>query len=768
MSSIVRREPADLATATDSTAALADDEAAGDTTAPAESAPLQSAGRRKPAGWLKPAFLLIALLAVYSPALDGEFLWDDADNIVESIPLRSVDGLRRIWLEPGATQQYFPLLHSLWRLEYQAFGETTRGYHVVNILLHFVACVLLARVLRLLAVPHPWFTAALFGLHPICVESVAWITEGKNTLSLGLFLAALAAYLRSEGFTTSGTALSADAAADSAKVSQRRLGWYLASIGLFTAAILSKTNAAALPGVILVLLAWKRGRLVPRDFLRVVPMLAIAAGVAAVVIHIETNILGAGREEFDWPWSHRILIAGRACWFYLGKILLPYPLTFIYPRWQIDPSDATQWLYPLTALALPPVLWTLRRRIGTAPLVVALCFGGTLLPQLGLLPIYGQLFSFVADHWAYLSAVAPLALASAALARLVPERRGPQTVAALALLGLLGGLTYRQSQLYARPETVWADTIAKNPECWLAHHNLAVLRIDEGNLTAAAAGIDRALELRPVFKEAVNNRGLIALKQKRLDAAKRDFQAALTIDPRFADAHANLAAALIPGGHYAEAVEHLQAALARKPHYPKGRASLGLLYARTGRPDEGIRELTAAINDDPGDVQAWSNLGTVLASQGKLAEARNCFTHALELDPSLAEALAGLGGLALAQGDLIGAQRALVDALEIDPQNADLQFNLGNVLYRRKLIEEAVAAYRRALVIVPDHAPARVNLAAVLYGRGERDEARRLVEEVLQASPDNAGARRLWQQWNSASSLPAVRPPATILPGAPK
>ena len=763
MSSIVSRESSDIATEAGSTAAFADAAAA------SAAGASRSAGRRKPSGWLKPAFLLIALLAAYSPALDGEFLWDDADNIVESLPLRSADGLRRIWLEPGATQQYFPLLHTLWRLEYQVFGETTRGYHVVNVLLHFIACVLLARVLRLLAVPHPWFTAALFGLHPICVESVAWITEGKNTLSLGLFLAALAAYLRSEGFTTSQAgAPSAEDAADFAQATRRNLGWYLASIGLFTAAVLSKTNAAALPGVILVLLAWKRGRLAPRDFLRVAPMLAIAAVIAAVVIHIETNVLGAGREEFDWPWSHRVLIAGRACWFYLGKILLPYPLTFIYPRWQIDPSDATQWLYPLTALALPPLLWTLRRRVGTAPLTAVLCFGGTLLPQLGLLPIYGQLFSFVADHWAYLSATAPIALFSALLARLAPDRRLMRTVAAVALLALLGGLTFRQAQLYARPETVWADTIAKNPECWLAHHNLAVLHIDEGNLTAAAAGIDRALELRPVFKEAVNNRGLIALKQKRLDAAKRDFQAALAIDPRFADAHANLAAALIPGGHYADAVRHLQAALERKPNYPNGRASLGLLYARTGRPEEGLRELTAAIDDNPADVQAWSNLGTVLASRGKLAEARDCFNSALKLDPALAEALAGLGGIALAQGDLIGAQRALVDALEIEPQNADLQFNLGNVLYRRKLAEEAIAAYRRALAVAPAHAPARVNLAAVLYGRGEQEEARRLVEEVLQASPDNAGARRLLQQWNSATRLPPGPSSSGNLPGAPK
>ena len=718
----------------------------GPTSSPSETTAPRSASRSKPAGWLKPALLLIALLAAYSPALDGEFLWDDADNIVENVPLRSVDGLRRIWLEPGATQQYFPLLHTLWWLEYQICGETTRGYHVVNILLHFVACVLLTRVLRLLAVPHPWFTAALFGLHPICAESVAWITEGKNTLSLAFFLAALAAYLQSEGFTTSTAGAPSDEIiADAAKASQRRRGWYLASIGLFTAAVLSKTNAAALPGVILVLLAWKRGRLTPRDFLRVAPMLAIATGVAAIVIHIETNVLGAGRDEFDWPWSHRILIAGRACWFYLGKILFPYPLTFIYPRWQIDPSDATQWLYPLTALALPPVLWTLRRRIGAAPLAVVLCFGGTLLPQLGLLPIYGQLFSFVADHWAYLSAIAPITLLAALLTNRAEHHlsRPAANVAACVLLAALGLLTHLQAENYRDEPSLWTDTLAKNPDCWLAYHNLAAHHLETEDFPAAAAGLARALELRPRFKEAYNNRALLAVKQRRRQDAAVDFRRALEIDPRFADAHANLALLLIDDHSWADAAKHLEAALERKPDFPQARASLGLLLARTGRVEEGLAALHEAIRRDPQDIKALVNLGAVLAGAGRLDDARAALERALQIDPDQAEAQAGIGNILMARGDAAAATNAYRSSLEINPRNADVQFNYGNALVHNKQTEDAVDAYRRALMLAPDHIPAHLNLAAVLLACGKTEEARVHIDVVLEIRPDHSQALAL-------------------------
>lgn len=732
---------------------------------------------------LKPALLLLALLVAYRPALDGEFLWDDDDNIVNSWPLREPGGLARIWLEPGATQQYFPALHTLWWLEWRAFGDDPRGYHVVNLLLHFAAACLLARVVRLLGLPGPWFTAALFALHPLCVESVAWITEGKNTLSLCFLLAALAAYLRSEGFPLceaaasrmksrgggdddvhvleSFTARTIPSPAPAANVT-RPMAWYFTSLGLFTLAVLSKTNAVALPGIILVLLAWRRGRLTMRDFLRVLPMITIGAAVAVVVVGVERRLMGGSRAEFDWPWIERIIVAGRACWFYLGKILWPHPLTFIYPRWQIDPHDATARLWLLAAVALPLVLWSLRKRLGFAPLAAVLIFGGTLLPVLGLMPIYGQIFSYVADHWTYLSLVPIVVLVGSGLAYLASghasravERSRLAPLGAVAMLAALAFLTWRQTPIYHNELTLWTDTLANNPGCWLAHNNLALKLIAEDQPAEAARHLAAALELRPRFKEAYVNRGLIAVEQGRRAEAAADFRRALEIDPHMADAHANLALLLIDADQPAEAVTHLQAVLRRNPRFPQARASLGLLLARTGNMPQALAELQLALEQDPQDLKAMVNLGTVLAGAGRGEEASAVFQKVLKLDPENAAAQAGVGNLLLARGDAAGAELAYRAALAIDPRNADVQYNLGNVLVRRKQIDAAIEAYRRALQIAPGHASTHLNLATVLAACGRREEAERHVREVLAAHAADPQALALLKK------LSPVAPAAT-------
>lgn len=715
----------------DEGALISDDDAVAASPAGAV-APREAAGSAR--GILKPALLLLALLVVYGPALDGSFLWDDADNITKSVPLRAPGGLARIWLEPGATQQYFPALHTLWWCEYRLFGENPRGYHVVNLLLHAAAAALLARVLTQLRIPASWFAAAIFALHPLCVESVAWITEGKNTLSLCLTLASLSAYLRFEGF-----------GAEDASVPTQRYGWYATSLTLYTLALLSKTNAATLPGVILVLLAWRRGRLTPRDFLHAAPLIAVGAAVATVVVRVESGLIGSAQAEFAWPWTERVLVAGRACWFYLGKILFPYPLTFIYPRWQIDPHDAMQWIYPVAAAALPVALWFLRPRLGGAPLATVLIFGGTLLPQLGLVPLYGQIFSYVADHWAYLSAVAPITLV-ASLSATQAERRLPRRVAyagGCVLLAVLGVLTHRQAQNYRDETALWTDTLAGNPDCWLAHHNLALQQLEADDFPSAAAGLARALELRPQFKEAYNNRALVAVKQGRRQDAAGDFRRALEIDPRFADAHVNLALLLIEQQAWDEAARHLQAALERNPDYPQARAALGLLLARTGRVDEGLAELRTAIARDPRDAKALVNLGTILAGSGRLDEAQAALEQALQIDPELADAYAGIGNLFMARGDAANAESAYRASLEINPRSADVQFNFGNALVRRKQNDAAIDAYRRALLLSPDHIPAHLNLAAVLLAQRKMEEARVQIDAVLAARPDHPQALAL-------------------------
>lgn len=707
-----------------------------------------------PSGILLPALIYLAVLVAYLPSLDGTFLWDDDDNITESVPLRSLDGLRRIWFEPGATQQYFPVLHTMWWFEYRAWGDDPRGYRVVNLLLHATAAALLARVLLRLGIPGAWLAAALFALHPLCAESVAWITEGKNTLSLCFFLTSLLWYLRAERI---GDASPGAVESDPHEPLPRRVGFYFAALAAFAAAVLSKTNAVTLPAFLLVLFAWRNGRLTKRDWLGVAPMFVFGAVAAAIVVYVERTLLGARGAEFDWPWSERVLVAGRALWFYLGRLLWPYPLTFIYPRWHIDPAEIEQWLYPLSAVALPGVLWLLRKRIGGGPLVATLYFGGTLMPQLGLMPLYGQLFSYVADHWCYLSAPGPIVLVAAYLTIAAQRmtagaaaagethvaRSRVGTIAAVLLIAVLGALTHAQAKIYRDQESLWTDTLAKNPECWLAHHNLAVVRLDEERYVEAEAGIARALELHPQFKEAYTNQGLVAEKLGRLDDARRCYERALQIDPRHPYAHANLAKLLITTGKPAAAIEHLQAALEKKPDLPEARATLGLVLAATGRAADGLRILEEAVRRNPADVAALVNLGTVLAQQGKLVEAQAYFLQAVDVKPDSAPAQAALGGVLLAEGHTAAAVDALLQAVELDPRQTSAEFNLGNALVRMQRLTEAVAAYERAIHLDADHVPSRLNLAATLLRIGDRRGAEAQLREVLQRRPDEPNATKM-------------------------
>lgn len=712
-------------------------------------APAKSNRWGTPSGVLFPALIYLAVIIAYLPSLDGAFLWDDDDNITESVPLRSLDGLRRIWLEPGATQQHFPVLHTLWWIEHRLWGDDPRGYRVVNMLWHATAAVLLARVLLRLRIPGARLAAAIFALHPLCVESVAWITEGKNTLSLCFFLTSLLWYLRAEGI---GDATTIATGSSAVEIPPRHRGYYAASLAAFAAAVMSKTNAVTLAPFLLVLLAWRNGRLTRRDWLGVAPMILFGACAAAIVVYVERSLLGAGNAEFDWSWSERILVAGRALWFYFGKLLWPYPLTFIYPRWQIDPTDLRQWLYPLTAVTLPVVLWLLRKRIGGGPLVATLYFGGTLMPQLGLLPLYGQIFSYVADHWCYLSAPGPITLVAAYLTvaarRWSPVSETRSTlrlapVGALALLVVLGTMTRKQSEIYRDQIALWTDTLKKNPECWLAHHNLAVVRMAEENYAAADSGLVRALELRPAFKEAYVNRGLVAEKLGRLDDARRFYEQALELDPRHAYAHANLAKLLITTGEPTSAIEHLQAALRKKPDLREARATLGLVLAGSGRVDDGLRTLREAIERNPADVAALINLGTVLAQQGKLIEAQAYFLQAVKVRPDFAAAHAAFGALLLAQGQPDAAIEELRLAVELDPGQTSAEFNLGNALARMQRYREAVVAYERAIQTDPEHVPSRLNLSATLLRLNDRRGAEEQLRAVLERQPNNPTAQKM-------------------------
>ena len=282
--------------------------------------------------------LPFAALAAYWPALMGGFVWDD-DGHVTRPELRPLHGLWRIWTEPGATQQYYPVLHSAFWAEQRLWGDSALGYHLVNVLLHLLGCLLLYKVLRRLAVPGALLAATVFALHPVCVESVAWISEQKNTLSTVFYLGAALAYLDFD---------------------DRRLrGRYALATALFVLALLSKSVTASLPAALLVVFWWKRGSLAwKRDVRALVPWFSLSAVAAAVTPWVESRYVGASSSAYPLGPVERLLVAGRAAWFYLGKIVWPADLVFIYPRWTVDVHTAWQIAFPLAAAAALAVLFS--------------------------------------------------------------------------------------------------------------------------------------------------------------------------------------------------------------------------------------------------------------------------------------------------------------------------------------------------------------------------------------------------------------------------
>src|SRR5580658_1590861 len=388
------------------------------------------------------ALLLGATLIAYSPALNGEFLWDD-DGHVTKAALQSLHGLWRIWFEVGATQQYYPVLHSAFWIEHRLWGDSVLGYHLTNVLLHAVAACFVVWIVRLISLPGAWLAGFLFALHPVCVEAVAWIAEQKSTLSAVFYLGAAITYLRFDR--------------------TRRKTLYFGALGLFVLALLSKTVTATLPAALLLVFWWQRKQVSwKRDVRPLLPWFALGAAAGLFTAWVERRYVAAEGPDFELTLLQRCLLAGRAIFFYLGKLVWPVNLTFTYLRWKLDASACWQYGFPLGVLAIVAGLWLLARR-RRGPLAAFLFFAGTLFPALGFFNVYPFLYSYVADHFQYLASLGIIVPAAWGWARWT---RG-SFIVAIIVVGLLGCLTWRQSRLYRDPETFYRASLARNPNAWL-------------------------------------------------------------------------------------------------------------------------------------------------------------------------------------------------------------------------------------------------------------------------------------------------------------
>jgi len=636
---------------------------------------------------LEVLLILGATLLAYQPAWRAGFIWDDDAHLTRPA-LQSVRGLGRIWSEPGATQQYYPVLYSAFWLEHRLWGGAAAGYHFLNLILHAGAAGLFLRLLRRLAVPGALFAALLFALHPVMAESVAWISEEKNTLSaLFYFLAALA-YLRFDR--------------------TRARAAYALGLGCFVLALLSKSVTATLPAALLVIFWWRRGRLrLAGDVLPLVPWLGLGLGAGILTAWMERVHVGAQGPAFAYGLGARLIIAGHALLFYLGKLLWPANLTFIYPRWDPASFSPWAWIYPAFAAAALAACWSVRRR-SRGPLAVALLFAGTLLPALGFINVFPFLYSFVADHFQYVSAAAIFAAAGAAAAVLT-NRWAPAARAASGalLLAVLGTLTWRQCRQYADAETLWRTTLARNPSSWMADNNLAGELLRQGRTAEAEADVLQGLALAPENAAAHATLGQARAAEGRWRDAAAEYRRALELEPANAPAQANYGGVLLQLGRLDEAADHYRAALALEPDSAPAHTGLGNALLRQGEPDRAAAEYRLALADDPTDVSARTNLGAALMQLGQPQQALAEFSAAVAANPQFGAA----------------------------------QVNLANALLQCGHVADAVSHYEAALALEPRSSVVHGNLGVALLQAGRREEAARELQRALELDPANAGAR---------------------------
>jgi tetratricopeptide (TPR) repeat protein len=498
---------------------------------------------------------------------------------------------------------------------------------------------------------------------------------------------------------------------------RRRPAYWLAT-GLFVIALLSKTVTATLPAALLVVFWWRRGRLNWRqDAVPLLPWFGVGAAAGLFSGWVERTYVGAQGGVFELSLAQRGLVAGREIWFYLGKLLWPANLIFIYPRWTVNPGEGWQWLFPAAALALLAAAWSVRRR-SRGPLAALLLFVGTLFPTLGFFNIYAFIYSYVADHWQYLASLGIIALVTGCWSRWAwPEdatgrsRETPRLIpvaVALLLLGGLGLLSWRQSRMYRDIDTFYRTTIAENPDCWLAHNNLANRLLQAG----------------------------------RVDEAIGHYQAAARLDAGDPESFDNLGVALASGGRADEAIASFHAALRLRPAFPKAHYNLGLILAAIGRLAEAAEQYQAAVRENPRYAEAYNNLGVIQASTGRPAEAGASFAEAIQLLPDYSEAHNNLGLLLAGSGRLAEAITEYRTALRLDPHYPDAYDNLGIALASSGRPDEAIANFRAALRVRPDFAGAHYNLGVTLRAAGRSAEADAELAEARRLRPELGQAQR--------------------------
>ena len=673
------------------------------------------------------ALIALGLLVVvsYLPAmLWGGFVWDDNKYIVEAERVRKLSGLVELWFSPASHVEahYWPLTYTTFWLEHKLWGFNPTGYHVVNVLLHLANTLLVWHLLRRLTVPGAWVVAAVFAVHPLHVESVAWVIERKDVLSGLFYLAAVLAWLRF--------------------VEQPGPRRYMVPLMLYAAALLSKSIVVTLPVALLIGHWWKQGRVTSTELWRLVPFFAVG-----LVITIGDLSFYRSREamSFDYSLVERSLIASRALWFYAGKLVWPTNLAVIYSRWDIHIVDPLAWGYLVAAVALVAALWCFRSQLGLGPLAGALFFVITLSPTLGFVDYGYMQYAFVADRFQYLAGIGVMAVVIGAAACGIRHLSGLWQKGALGgaavVLILLGLLTWRQASIYRDDETFNRHIIALNPQAWNAHLNLGHALYDQERYEEALEAARVAVEQDPDSFNAHSNLGAVLSELGRLEEAENHLRRAIALNPQARDAHLNLGDALYKQERYEEALEVARVAVEQAPDSFKAHANLGAVLSELGRLEEAENHLRRAIALNPQDIdlsqKLAAKLSEVLRPQGRYAEAIDALAQAVALNPSSPQAadLHFLMGMTAEENGQSAAASYYTLVFEIDPHHTKAIRRLAHLRLEQQRYDEALELFQRLIEIDPNDAVAYGNMGIVFFYLGRNDEALQSFDQALSLDP---------------------------------
>ena len=644
--------------------------------------------RKAQNGWaflaLRIAVIAIAAAWIYAPAIPGKWIWDDSEEVLANQVLRADGGFAKIWIAPPGPD-YFPLKTTVQWVEWRLWGANAAGYHLVNIALHVLSALLIWSVLWKLGVRPAWFGGLFFAVHPLAVESVAWISELKNTLSLPPMLLAMSAFIDFDR--------------------DRRRRDLLLAAAWFAASMLCKSSVVMFPLVLLLFAWWRRGRIGLRDLASAAPFLAVSVALGAVTLWFQEHGAIVGQDLGIGGLWIRCAVAGRALAFYLAKCVLPVGLMPVYPRWNIAAATPVQFLPWVLLGALAAWMWRCRAGWGRHALLGTGFIALNLAPVLGLVPMAYLRISWVADHLAYIALVGAAGLAAAGLGLCLGRARSAAAVWSVAFMALaaLACASRNYAGVFTDDETFWAFAAARNPEAWIAHNNLGLDMYGRGLVPEAVSHYREALRLKPDFDAAhVNLGNALARSGKAADAAA-EFNEAIRLRPDNTDARTDLGNLALAAGRYDEAIEQYEAVMRIRPsdpvapvscaeaHYRKANA-----YGNAGRVGDAASEYSQALRLRPNFRQARANLGLALATEEKWAEAIAELEQVLRAEPGYVEAHAYLGFAYAGAGRLAEAIGQYEEALRLKPDVAEVHYHLGVALRRAGRLPEAAVHFEAA------------------------------------------------------------------------